>query len=91
MVRPSNWKWWEIHGKALRKFGSGSRMSILKFIHGRAATNEREHRFYSFRSPLCYTCQCNDAVNDYIDNHAHIIKCKKCVTHIKLRKNTYMI
>jgi hypothetical protein len=48
--------WWDIHGKALNKFPSGNRTTLQKFLHSRWPCNQREDRYYQYRSPYCVLC-----------------------------------
>jgi hypothetical protein len=57
------------------------RTTIQKFIHRRAPTNQREHRFYSYKSPFCRLCPTTEECQN------HILQCKECVDRSSLRKN----
>jgi predicted RNA-binding Zn-ribbon protein involved in translation (DUF1610 family) len=76
--------WWETHGNAFFRFGSDARTSIQKFIHNRMACNERENKFYTYRSPFCHVCKIE------VENHHHVLKCPKCNKR-NIRRKQYLM
>jgi hypothetical protein len=76
--------WWDAHGGASTTFGEGQRATVLKYLHGRIACNQRESMNYKFRSPLCSTCGCE------IEDTCHILQCNKCPERQKLQKKYIM-
>jgi hypothetical protein len=61
--------WWDIHGKVLNKFPPGNRMTLQKILHRRWPCNQREDRYYQYRSPYCILCPA------VIESQDHILCC----------------
>jgi hypothetical protein len=54
--------WWTPLSKAIANFKEGNIMVIQKYIHQRWSCNERDNKFYTYRSNKCKLCskQCDD-------------------------------
>jgi hypothetical protein len=73
--------WWSIHGKAIINLTINARTSIQKYIHRRLPCNQREHKYYQYKSPFCRLCpEINECQH-------HILRCKNCAAQTKMRKN----
>jgi hypothetical protein len=58
----------------------GQRTTYLKFIHDRLPCNQRENKYYQYKSPMCLVC------TNEIESNDHILRCTKCQERTKSRK-----
>jgi hypothetical protein len=61
--------WWDIHDKEIQQFPVSPRSSLIKFLHKRWPCNQREGRYYEYRTDHCVYC------TDVIETQDHVLCC----------------
>jgi hypothetical protein len=60
--------WWEIHGQALSSFHIENRTTLQKFIHKRWACNDKENKYYEYKTDMCKKC------GDITETQLHVLQ-----------------
>jgi hypothetical protein len=63
--------WWEVHGKAIDKYGPYQQLMLQKYFQKRLPTNKRENKYYKYISSGCSVCQ-------QLETQEHLLTCTAC-------------